>query len=62
MARNVEILAGGSKVSLNEFTEKIVLNTLLGLVGSLHDVEVDQEIRIVIPRSAEPGGGGNASP
>jgi hypothetical protein len=49
MARTVEIVAGGSRVALNEFTEKIVLNTLLGLIGSLHDVEVDGEIRIVIP-------------
>jgi hypothetical protein len=48
MARNVEIVVGGSKVSLNEFTERIVVNTLLGLIGSLHDVEVDREIRIVI--------------
>ena len=49
MERNVEITAGGSKVSLNEFTEKIVLNTLLGLVGSLHGVDPDREIRIIIP-------------
>jgi hypothetical protein len=48
MARNVEITAGGNKVVLNEFTEKIVLNTLLGLIGSLHDVDPDREIRIVI--------------
>ena len=49
MARNVEITADGSMVSLNEFTEKIVLNTLLGLIGSLHDVDPDKEIRILIP-------------
>jgi hypothetical protein len=48
MARKLEIVADGTTVSLNEFTEKIVLNTLLGLLGSLHDVEVDREIRIVI--------------
>ncbi len=49
MARSVEIVAGGSTVNLNEFTEKIVVNTLLGLLGSLHDVDPDKEIRILIP-------------
>jgi hypothetical protein len=49
MARSVEIVAGGDTVDLNEFTAKIVLNTLLGLLGSLHGVEIDKEIRIVIP-------------
>ncbi len=49
MARSVEIIAGGSPVEMNEFTQKIVLNTLLGLLGSLHDVDLDKEIRILIP-------------
>jgi hypothetical protein len=49
MARSVEIVADGSRVDLNEFTGNIVLNTLLGLLGSLHDVDTDKEIRVVIP-------------
>jgi hypothetical protein len=48
MEREVEILSGGKPVPLNEFTRKIVLNTLLGMLGSLRDVGLDGEIHITV--------------
>jgi hypothetical protein len=51
--RELEILSHGEKVPLNGFAKKIVLNTLLALVGSLHETDTDAEVRIVIgPSSA----------
>jgi len=48
MDREMEIHSGGKKVELNAFAERIVLNTLLGLLGSLHGVGTDEEIRVTI--------------
>ena len=48
MERQVEILCGGKQVSLNEFSKKIVTNTLAGMLGSLHDVSLDEEVRITL--------------
>jgi hypothetical protein len=48
MEREIEIQSGGKPVSLNEFTRKIILNTLVGMLGSLHDVSMDGEIRITL--------------
>jgi hypothetical protein len=48
MERHLQILAGGKNVPLNEFARKVVLNTLLGLLGSLSDVNVDGEILITL--------------
>ncbi|MGA2613258.1 MAG: hypothetical protein ABSG38_07390 [Spirochaetia bacterium] len=56
MERELSILNGGDLVGLNGFTKKIVMNTLLGMLQSLHDVDVEREIRIVISAA---GSGGN---
>ncbi len=48
MEREIEIMAGGTKVPLNEFARKIVLNTIIALVGSLRDVDSGAEIRITV--------------
>ncbi len=48
MERSLEILSGGKKVPLNGFARKVVLNTLLGLLGSLHEVDPEAEIRVTI--------------
>jgi hypothetical protein len=52
MSYDIEITAGGKSVELNEFAERVVCNTLLGLVSSLRDVDIRQEIRIVLKPSA----------
>ena len=54
MKREISILNGGALVELNDFAKSIVMNTLLGMLRSLHDVDADQEIRITI--SAAKGG------
>jgi hypothetical protein len=52
MDRELQIEVAGEPVALNAFAQKIVLNTLLGLVGSLHGVDLDQEIKILVkPRA-----------
>ena len=52
MEHDIEIVAAGKKVELNPFAESIVVNTLAGLLGSLKDVKLDGEIRVVLkPKS-----------
>jgi hypothetical protein len=48
MERQLEILSAGKTVALNGFAKKVALNTLLGLLGSLHDVNLEEEIRITV--------------
>jgi hypothetical protein len=48
MERELSIVNGEELVGLNGFVKKIVLNTLLGMLQSLHDINVDSEIRITI--------------
>lgn len=48
MHHDLQILSGGKNVPLNEFARKVVLNTLLGLLGSLSDVDVGGEILITL--------------
>jgi len=48
MDHDLQILSGGKKVPLNEFARKVVLNTLLGLLGSLSDVDTGEEILITL--------------
>ena len=48
MERDLEVLCAGEKVDMNAFAEKVVLNTLIGLLGSLRDVDTDRDIRILI--------------
>ena len=52
MERELEIVAGGEKIDLNPFTESIVLNTLVGLLGSLHGVDMNGEVRVVVKPKA----------
>jgi hypothetical protein len=52
MERELEIVAGGEKIELNPFTESIVLNTLVGLLGSLRGVNMDGEVRLVVKPKA----------
>jgi hypothetical protein len=49
MERELQLVVGGARVPLNDFAHRVVLNTLLGLLGSLRDVDTSQEIRIVVP-------------
>ncbi|MCX7039321.1 MAG: hypothetical protein NT005_09355 [Spirochaetes bacterium] len=48
MERELEIMAGGEKIELNPFTESIVLNTLVGMLGSLRGVDMNAEVRLVV--------------
>ncbi len=48
MEREIQIESAGRRVELNQFSHTVVLNTILGLVGSLRDVDVNAEIRIVV--------------
>jgi hypothetical protein len=48
MERDLSITSGDELVGLNGFVKRIVLNTLLGMLGSLHDLNTNQEIRITI--------------
>jgi hypothetical protein len=48
MKFEVQISSGGVAVELNDFTERIVCNTIAGLVGSLHEVDMRREIHIVL--------------
>ncbi len=54
MEREIQIESGGTKVSLNSFAQRVVLGTILGLMGALHDVDVRGEIRIVVKPAAAP--------
>jgi len=46
--REISIVSGGDLVALNGFVKKMFLNTLLGMLSSLHDVDLDGEVRIVV--------------
>lgn len=48
MEREISILSGGDLVALNGFVKKMFLNTILGMLSSLHDVDVDREVRIIV--------------
>jgi hypothetical protein len=48
MEREIEIVSEGRKIELNPFSETVVVNTLVGLLGSLKGVQVDAEIRLVL--------------
>ena len=52
MERELEIMAGGEKIELNPFTERIVLNTLVGMLGSLRGVDMNAEVRLVVKPKA----------
>jgi len=52
MERDIEIVAAGGKVELNPFAEAIVINTLVGLLGSLKGMNLDGEVRIVLKPKA----------
>ena len=48
MQHDLQIVSAGKKVPLNKFARKVVLNTLMGLVGSLSDVDMGAEILITL--------------
>ncbi len=48
MARDVEIIIGGKKLPLNEFTQEITLNVVTGLLASFKGANVKEEIQIII--------------
>ncbi len=48
MERELSIVNGGDIVGLNGFAKAIVTSTILGMLKSLRDVDVDREIRITI--------------
>jgi hypothetical protein len=51
MNYRVEIISGGKKIELNDFAERIVLGTLLGLLGSLRDVDIKEKITLAVTPS-----------
>jgi hypothetical protein len=53
MERQIQVESGGKAVELSPFPRRIVLNTIVALVGSLSDVDPDGEIRIVV-KAADP--------
>ncbi len=56
MERELSIMCGTDQVGLNEFARAIVTSTILGMLGSLRDVDVEREIRITISaRAGKPG-------
>ncbi len=57
MDREIQIESAGKRVELNQFSHRVVLNTILGLVGSLHDVDTNAEIRIVVKPARQAQGG-----
>jgi hypothetical protein len=52
---DIQIVAGGKEIELNEFAERVVCNTLLGLLSALRDVDIRQEISIVVRPSGGSG-------
>ncbi len=55
MDREVEILAGGKPVPLNRFVTDVVRNIVLGLVQSLRDVDVAEEIVVKVGKQGKGG-------
>ncbi|MGO9409199.1 MAG: hypothetical protein ACLQCB_00460 [Spirochaetia bacterium] len=54
MERELSIMNGDDLVGLNGFVKSFVLSTLLGMLRSLHDVDVEREIRITISAAGRP--------
>jgi hypothetical protein len=54
MERELRIESGGAVVDLNAFAKRIVLGTLLGLLGALHGVDSKGEIRITVAADGAP--------
>ena len=54
MERQIQVESRGKAVELNAFSHRIVLNTIVALVGSLHGVDPDGEIRIVVKAADQP--------
>jgi len=52
MERELSIMNGDQLVGLNGFVKSIVMNTLLGMLQSLRDVDVTGEISIRISAAA----------
>jgi hypothetical protein len=48
MEHEIQIESKGKVVELTPFARRVMLNTIMGLVGSLHDVDTKAEIRIVV--------------
>jgi hypothetical protein len=48
MEHEIRIVSGGKAVGLNNFAERIVRQTMLGLLGSLRDVDLAEEITVTI--------------
>ncbi len=56
MERELSIMNGGDLVELNGFTKAIVTSTILGMLSSLRDVDVEREVRITISAVAKRAG------
>ncbi len=56
MERELSIINGGDLVGLNAFAKAIVTSTILGMLASLRDVDVQREIRITIAPAARQTG------
>ncbi|MCX7025109.1 MAG: molybdopterin-guanine dinucleotide biosynthesis protein MobB [Spirochaetes bacterium] len=59
MERELTITSGGKTVPLNDFVRKIVLNTILGLSGSLSGIDPDEALVIQVGKG-KPGSGKTA--
>ncbi len=53
MERELSIVNGGDLVGLNGFAKSIVTSTILGMLRSLHGIDLDREIRITILAATE---------
>ncbi len=48
MEREVTLLIDGQKVPMNPFTQEIVMNVILGIVGSLKKTDTKKTIEIKV--------------
>ncbi|MCX7029502.1 MAG: hypothetical protein NTU62_05200 [Spirochaetes bacterium] len=48
MERQIQVESRGRNIELNAFSQNIVANTIVALVGSLRGVDPEGEIRIVV--------------
>jgi hypothetical protein len=53
MDRDVSLRCGGKTVDLNDFSARVLLGTLLGLLGALRGVDTRQEITVMIDPAKE---------
>lgn len=56
MEREISIASGDERVGLNTFAKAIVTSTILGMLTSLHGIDLEREIRITISAAKKKAG------